>query len=59
MLTAVFLGIAALLVSGGVGRRAKSLAVALIVWFGAVVLFDVAALGVASLLRLAAPPRGF
>jgi Cu-processing system permease protein len=50
VLTAVFLGIAALLVSGGVGRRAKSLALALIVWFAAVVLFDVAALGVASLL---------
>jgi Cu-processing system permease protein len=57
VLTAVFLGIAALLVSGGVGRRAKSLAVALIVWFGAVVLFDVAALGVASLLGSRAASR--
>lgn len=57
VLTAVFLGIAALLVSGGVGRRAKSLAVALIVWFGAVVLFDVAALGLASLLGSAAASR--
>ena len=57
VLTAVFLGIAALLVSGGVGRRAKSLAVALIVWFGAVVLFDVAALGAASLLGSRAASR--
>lgn len=52
VLTAVFLGIAAL-VSGGVGgrRRARSLATALAVWFVAVVLFDVAALGLASVLR--------
>lgn len=32
------------------GRRTRALAIALVVWFGAVVLFDVAALGVASLL---------
>lgn len=51
VLTAVFLGIAALLASSGVGRRSRSLALALIVWFAAVVLFDVAALGAASLLR--------
>ncbi len=57
VLTAVFLGIAALLVSGGVGRRAKSLAIALIVWFGAVVLFDVAALALASLLGSTAASR--
>jgi Cu-processing system permease protein len=57
LLTAVFLGIAALLSSGGVGRRARSLAVALIVWFAAVVLFDVAALGVASLLGSRAASR--
>lgn len=52
VLTAVFLGLAAL-VSGGVGgrRRARSLAIALAIWFGAVVLFDVAALGLASVLR--------
>jgi Cu-processing system permease protein len=56
-LTAVFLGIAALLCSGGVGRRAKSLAVALIVWFAAVVLLDIAALGVASLLPSKAASR--
>jgi Cu-processing system permease protein len=49
-LTAIFLGIAALLASGPPGRRARALAIALIVWFFAVVLFDVAVLGVASLL---------
>ncbi|HKA37900.1 MAG TPA: ABC transporter permease subunit [Thermoanaerobaculia bacterium] len=50
-LTAVFLGVAAALSSAAVGRRARSLAVALIVWFAAVVLFDVAALGAATQLR--------
>jgi Cu-processing system permease protein len=50
-LTAIFLCVAAALASGGVGRRARSLALALIVWFAAVVLFDVAVLGVATLLR--------
>jgi Cu-processing system permease protein len=57
VLTAIFLGIAALLVSGGVGRRARALAVALIVWFAAVVLFDVAVLGAASLLPSGAASR--
>ena len=57
VLTAVFLGIAALLSSDGVGRRTRSLAVALIVWFAAVILFDVAALGVASLLGSKAASR--
>ena len=56
-LTAIFLGLSALLVSGGVGLRARALAVALIVWFGAVVLFDVAALGAASLLPSGAASR--
>jgi Cu-processing system permease protein len=50
-LTSVFLGVAAAISSGSVGRRARSLAIALITWFGAVVLFDVAALGAATLLR--------
>ena len=50
VLTAVFLGVAALISAGTVGRRTRALAIALVVWFGAVVLFDVAALGVASLL---------
>jgi Cu-processing system permease protein len=56
-LTAIFLGIAALLASGAVGRRSRSLALALIVWFAAVVLFDVAALGAASMLRSGAASR--
>ncbi|MFI5120258.1 MAG: ABC transporter permease [Thermoanaerobaculia bacterium] len=50
VLTAVFLGLAALVSAGAVGRRTRALAIALVVWFFAVVLFDVAALGVASLL---------
>jgi ABC-type transport system involved in multi-copper enzyme maturation permease subunit len=49
-LTAIFLGLAAALASGAVGRRTRTLAIALIVWFAAVVLFDVAALGAAMLL---------
>jgi Cu-processing system permease protein len=51
VLTAVFLGLAAVLGAGAVGRRrARTLALALVVWFVAVVLVDVAALGLASLL---------
>lgn len=49
--TAVFLGLAALLSAGAVGRkRTRALALALVVWFVAVVLFDLAALGLASIL---------
>ena len=52
VITAVFLRIAALLAAGSAGRRrTRALALALVVWFVAVVLFDVAALGLASLLR--------
>ncbi len=52
VLTAVFLGLAALLAAGAVGRkRTRALALALVVWFVAVVLLDVAALGLASLLH--------
>jgi Cu-processing system permease protein len=51
MLTAVFLSVAAWLAQTQGGRRARVLAVALVVWFLAVVLYDVAVLGVASLLR--------
>ncbi len=52
VLTAVFLGLAALISAAHSGRRrSRSLAVALVVWFAMVVLFDVAALGAASLLR--------
>jgi Cu-processing system permease protein len=51
VLTAVFLGLAALLGATAIGRRrTRALALALVVWFVAVVLFDVAALGLASLL---------
>jgi Cu-processing system permease protein len=51
VLTGVFLGISALVAAGDAGaRRARNLALALVIWFSAVVLFDVAALGVASLL---------
>lgn len=49
--TAVFLGLAALLSAGSVGRkRTRALALALVVWFVAVVFLDLLALGVASLL---------
>ncbi len=51
VLTTVFLAIAAVLAAGvGARRRARALALALVVWFVAVILFDVAALGLASLL---------
>jgi Cu-processing system permease protein len=56
-LTAVFLAVAAAITSGAPGRRARSLAMALVVWFAAVILFDLAALGVASLLRSGAASR--
>ncbi len=57
-LTAIFLGIAALLASGiGSRRRARALAAAIVVWFVAVVLVDVVALGLASLLRSDAASR--
>jgi Cu-processing system permease protein len=50
-LTAVFLSLAALLSAAALGRRrTRALALALVVWFVAVILFDVAALGLASLL---------
>jgi Cu-processing system permease protein len=49
--TAIFLGLAALLSAGAVGRRrTRALALALVVWFVAVAFFDLVALGVASLL---------
>ncbi len=56
-LTAVFLAIAAALASGAPGRRARALAMSLVVWFVAVILFDLAALGVASLLKSGAASR--
>jgi len=58
LLTAIFLALAALLSAGALGRRRpRALALALVVWFVAVVLFDVAALGVASLLPSGAASR--
>lgn len=51
VLTAVFLSIAAMLAQARAARRARVLALALVVWFVAVVLYDVAMLGIASLLR--------
>jgi Cu-processing system permease protein len=49
--TALFLGLAALLSAGAVGRRrTRALALALVVWFVAVVFLDLMALGLASLL---------
>ena len=50
-LTAVFLALAALLASGNTGRRTRVLAAGLVVWVVATVIFDLAALGAASLLR--------
>ena len=48
-LTAVFVSLAAAIAGGATSeRRARSLATALLLWFVAVVLFDVAALGLAS-----------
>lgn len=50
VLTAIFLGLAALLAAGATGRRTRAVALALVWWCGLVLLYDVAALGVASLL---------
>jgi Cu-processing system permease protein len=58
LLTAAFLAIAAFIASGAVGRkRARALAIALVVWFLAVILVDLVALGLASLLRSTAASR--
>lgn len=51
VVTAIFLGLAALIAARSPGRRTRVLAASLAVWFLAVILFDVIALGVASLLR--------
>lgn len=56
-LTVVFLSIAALLAQARSGRRARVLAFALVIWFVSVVLYDVAVLGVASLLRSGSASR--
>lgn len=58
VLTAVFLGLAAVLSAGAVGRRrTRALALAVVVWFVAVLLFDLLALGLASLLPSGAASR--
>lgn len=57
-LTAIFLGLAALVSAGSSARgRARSLAVALVVWFAAVLLYDVVALALASTLRSGSASR--
>jgi Cu-processing system permease protein len=50
-LTAIFLSIAATLSAAQGRRRTRVLAVGLVIWFVTVVLYDVAVLGIASLLR--------
>jgi Cu-processing system permease protein len=56
--TAVFLGLGALLAAGAVGgKRARALVAALVVWFVAIAFFDLATLGVASLLPSGAASR--
>jgi Cu-processing system permease protein len=57
-LTAVFLSLAAALASGSFGHgRPRALALAMVVWFVAAILFDIAALGAASLLPSGAASR--
>lgn len=57
VITGIFLGIAALVAALSPGRRTRVLAVSLVIWFVTVILFDVAALGIASLLRSGAASR--
>jgi Cu-processing system permease protein len=56
-ITGVFLAVATLLASINAGRRTRVLAAALVVWFITVVMFDVAVLGIASLLRSGSASR--
>jgi Cu-processing system permease protein len=52
VLTAVFLSVAAAIAAAAIGhRRTRALALAIVVWFVAALLFDLAALAVASMLR--------
>jgi len=51
VLTAIFLALSAWIAGGDGRRRTRALALSVVIWFAAVVLVDVAALGVASLLR--------
>ena len=57
VVTGIFLAMATLLASVNAGRRTRVLASALVVWFVAVLLFDVAAMGVASMLRSGSASR--
>jgi len=57
VVTGIFLGLAALIAALSPGRRTRVLAAALVVWFVTVMLFDVGALGVASLLRSGSASR--
>ncbi len=58
LLTAAFLAIAAAIAAAAIGRkRTRALALALVVWFLAVILVDLVALGAASLLRSTAASR--
>jgi Cu-processing system permease protein len=51
LLTLLSLGVAALICAGNIGhRRSRALAIALVTWFAAVVLFDLVAIGAASML---------
>ena len=54
VLTAVFLSLAALLANGAGRKRTRALALAVIVWFAAAVVIDLAALGLATALPSAA-----
>lgn len=57
VITGIFLAIATFLAGANAGRRTRVLASALVVWFVTVVLFDVAAMGVASMLRSGSASR--
>lgn len=57
IVTGVFLAIATLLASTNAGRRTRVLAIALVVWFVAVVLFDMIAISAASMLRSGSASR--
>lgn len=57
VITGIFLALATMLASTNAGRRTRVLASALVVWFVTVLLFDVVALGLASMLRSGSASR--